>query len=621
MAAALKPLRAVLVVGSAVCSVAFAGPPRRPQVDLQAMREAMASAEPSRPEYPSAASYAHFMQARLKHHDGEHRGAMDELRLALASDDENPYLMTQLAEQFARVLELDRAEAQLKRVIEKNPDYPPAHLLMGRVLFEAQKTTRAKGFLHRAIRLRPQQPDAYLVLTQLWLDQGRVDDAVKVVEEMGAAIPGDPVGYHRLGLALAERSDATRAEPLLVKAVERDPGDTEAWIALARIHENAQRPDKALEAYDRALEREPDHREVLLSAGRLALRTSGVSAGRPYFDQLLSVGKDPELVVRVAFSYLATNHVDAAAEVLDDARRRLEEPRLHFYAGLVFERLRKWGRAIDAFDAVPASLGEVSAEARLHRALCLSLLGKHAAAIDAFAKLLADEPELSGLFAAYGRALERAGKPKDAEAMLLRGFRARGAAPELVDAISGFYERAGNLSEPVKLFTAALANTPQDETLMFALAFVLERSGEWQRAVDLVKAILVRSPANPAALNFVGYTLTERGGDLEQAEKLLKRAVELKPNSSAYLDSLGWLYFKKKDFPKAVELLGRAVDESPDQVTLLEHLAEAQAAAGDPTDARAALKRALELLKEQPDLADRKGQRADLERKLKLLGI
>ncbi len=610
---------AVGLVAAVPC--AWAGPPKRPQVDLQAMREAMASSEPVRPEYPSAASYAHFMQARLKHHDGEHRSAMDELRLALASDDENPYLMTQLAEQYARSLDLERAEGQLKRVIEKNPDYPPAHLLMGRVLFEAQKTTRARGFLHRAIRLRPHQPDAYLVLTQLWLDQGRVDDAIKVVDEMGAAIPGDPVGYRRLGLALAERNDAARAEPLLQKASDRDPGDVDVWVALARIHENAQRPEKALSAYDHALERDPEHREVLLSAGRLALREQGVRAARPYFDQLLSLGRDPELVVRVAFSYLAANHVDAAAEVLDDARKRLEEPRLHFYAGLVFERLRQWSAAVDAFEGVPGSVGEVSDEARLHRASCLSLLSKHGAALDAFAKLLADRPDLSGVHAAYGRALERAGKVKDAEAVLLRGFRARGAAPELVDGLSGFYERQGTLGEAVKLFTQALAASPQDEALTFALAFVLERNGEWQRAVELVKAILVRSPSNAAALNFVGYTLTERGGDLEQAEKMLKRALELKPSSAAYLDSLGWLYFRKKDYPRAVELLGRAVEEAPDQITLLEHLADAQRAAGQVEDAKRVLLRAVQLLKEQPDLGDRKGQRAELERKLKLLGI
>ena len=140
--------RTLLLLAALVATAASAGSPRRPAIDVSAMREAMGLAnDESGTPYPSAASYAHFLKARLAHHEGDHRVALDELRLALASDDSNPYLMTELAEQYARAAELDRAEAQLKRVIERHPDYAPAQLLMGRVLFEGQKATRARTHL------------------------------------------------------------------------------------------------------------------------------------------------------------------------------------------------------------------------------------------------------------------------------------------------------------------------------------------------------------------------------------------------------------------------------------------------------------------------------------------
>ena len=119
-------------------SLAWAAPPpKRPTVDLQAMREAMGSNDPDAERFSSAASYAHFLNSRIRHHSGDHRGALDELRLALASDDGSPTLMMALAEAHAHLGQLDRAERQLQRVLEQAPALASAHLLMGRVLLEA----------------------------------------------------------------------------------------------------------------------------------------------------------------------------------------------------------------------------------------------------------------------------------------------------------------------------------------------------------------------------------------------------------------------------------------------------------------------------------------------------
>ncbi len=595
-----------------------AGPVKRPAVDLQAMREAMGVQGDAETPYPSAASYAHFLKARLSHHDGDHKVALDELRLALASDDANPYLMTQLAEAYARMAELERAEAQLKKVLERFPEYAPAQLMMGRVLYEAKKTTRARAHLSRAIRLKPNDPDAYLVLTQLWLDQGKVDEAVKVVEELGAALPGEPVGYRRLGLALAERGDLPRAEKLLARAVDRDPGDFDAWVALGRVYEVSGRKQKAMDAYSRALERDPEAREVLLAAGRLALRMGNAVEARAYFDQLLSLSRDPEQVVKVSFSYLAARQLPAAVEVLDTARKNTDEPRLHFYAGLVHERLRAWARAAEAFEAVPREVGELYFEARLHRAMCLSSAGHTRAALDAFKKLNEERPALSGLDAGWARAQERAGQPREAEALLLRAF-AKSSEPDVLEALTGFYERQGRLGEAVTLLSNALAKSPGDDALLFALAAALERKGDWQKAVEKMRLVLDGNPGNAAAMNFIGYTLADRGGDLEEAERLVKKALDTRPDSAAFLDSMGWVHFKKGEYEKAVDLLERAVEESPDEPTLLEHLGDALAKGGKRPRAADTYGRALELLKANPDSGERKSQRVDLERKLKFV--
>jgi Flp pilus assembly protein TadD len=82
---------------------------------------------------------------------------------------------------------------------------------------------------------------------------------------------------------------------------------------------------------------------------------------------------------------------------------------------------------------------------------------------------------------------------------------------------------------------------------------------------------------------------------------------------------MGWVLHKKGDTAGALEYLERAVSADPDEPTLLEHLGEVLTRAGRKAQAQDAYRRAVQLLKENPDAAERPTQRADVERKLKML--
>src|ERR1035437_10085387 len=92
------------LIAAVLCSAAAA--PRPPPVDEQAMREAISSSRQPDDDFSSSAAYAHFLQSRIAHFDGDHRRALDELRLALVTDESNPLLGTALAEEHARLNEL-----------------------------------------------------------------------------------------------------------------------------------------------------------------------------------------------------------------------------------------------------------------------------------------------------------------------------------------------------------------------------------------------------------------------------------------------------------------------------------------------------------------------------------
>ena len=103
-----------------------------------------------------------------------------------------------------------------------------------------------------------------------------------------------------------------------------------------------------------------------------------------------------------------------------------------------------------------------------------------------------------------------------------------------------------------------------------------EQAGLVDKAAELIKKSIELAPDSSAeAYNFLGYMWVERGEHLEEAGEMIKKAVASDPENGAYLDSLGWYFFKKADYPKALEqLLKAAVAIKPEDAVVLEHVGD-----------------------------------------------
>ncbi|MFN7135438.1 MAG: tetratricopeptide repeat protein, partial [Myxococcales bacterium] len=103
--------------------------------------------------------------------------------------------------------------------------------------------------------------------------------------------------------------------------------------------------------------------------------------------------------------------------------------------------------------------------------------------------------------------------------------------------------------DAVALLVKALDERPRDEVLLFALGVLHEKRGEAEQAIARMRQVLAVNPLNASALNFIGYTWAELGQNLDEAEALIRKALELNPDNGAYVDSLGWVLYKKGDYP------------------------------------------------------------------------
>ena len=90
-----------------------------------------------------------------------------------------------------------------------------------------------------------------------------------------------------------------------------------------------------------------------------------------------------------------------------------------------------------------------------------------------------------------------------------------------------------------------------------------------------MEVVINLEPENADALNYLGYTYADLGQNLDEAEHLIKQALKYKPDDGYIIDSLGWVYFKKGYYNKALNLLEKAVSLVPDDPAILEHLGDA----------------------------------------------
>lgn len=135
-------------------------------------------------------------------------------------------------------------------------------------------------------------------------------------------------------------------------------------------------------------------------------------------------------------------------------------------------------------------------------------------------------------------------------------------------------------------------------SLFYARGIAYERLNKWDLAEADLQAALELQPNHPQILNYLGYSWADRGEKLEEAKAMLIKAVSLRPRDGYIVDSLGWLYYRVKDYENAALQLENAVTLQPEDPTINDHLGDAYWQVGRKSEARYQWQRALWL---EPD--------------------
>lgn len=426
-----------------------------------------------------------------------------------------------------------------------------------------------------ALELDPQSAFMYQQAAELALETGRTDKALELAGRFVRLSTGNPAAHLLLGNIRWARGDGLGAQESFEKTLELRSGDKDALFALGNLL-SSESPEKAKEYFQQYLAVNPEN----ASEAEFQIALLEQRAGRPEgaIERLKSsIRSDPDNMQSrhaLAQLYEAARDTEAAlGAYLEMLGRDPRNVALLNRVGEIYFGQEDLVRAKEHFLRAKAVLPD-------HPAACLWLA------------LLA---EAEGDFAGAAKALQESAALKDDPAISLRLSYYHSQAAQTKEAVAALeaarakwpengeiayflalgYDDLKKTGKAVALIEEVLKAHPDHRDARFQLGAIYERNGRMEEAEAQFREILKLNPTDASALNYLGYSLADRGLKLEEAQALIESALRLDPRNGAYRDSLGWVLFKQGDPRGALRELELAAKLQPRDETLWDHLGDA----------------------------------------------
>jgi tetratricopeptide (TPR) repeat protein len=457
----------------------------------------------------------------------------------------------------------------------------------------------------RVLDLDPGFTELAVDVAQHHLHRSETPEAISILKDAKKAAPSDPTPSLALaGVYLRHLQKPLLAEKHALDAVQLDPENKAGYELLWEIYRAAGQPHKIEPVFQRAERRQSEKLEFLMAIADLRLREIARSRHSP---SAATEARISELLERI--EKLGVSKPEILARTGD----------FHALCG----RLQ---RAVDLYDksiALQPALDGV----REKLALALVQLGQNDRAAELLTKIVAENPvnlaaydQLSKIHLLRGE-FERAAAsmrqalllapidPRRHEEIIRTSLRAGDLAGALQAAteaetkfpyLTGFsvlraitLSQTGNHAASMMAFERALVTAANsnpdllDSDFFLSYGGAAERAGHFVKAAELLKKSIALDPArSDEACNYLAYMWADRGENLAEAEQLIRRALELDPSNGAYLDTLGWVYFRQGRYEESLTELLRASElmQEPDPV-ILDHIGDVYGKLGKTADA------------------------------------
>ncbi|MEE8424421.1 MAG: tetratricopeptide repeat protein [Elusimicrobiota bacterium] len=432
-----------------------------------------------------------------------------------------------------------------------------------------------------ALQIDPQSAFMYEQAAELALETGRVDRALEFSKRLAELSPNNARAYYLLGNVHWARGEWRQSKEAFEKTLKIKPDYQEALFALGNLL-GSQSPDEARKYLNKYLKENPHN----ASQAEYQIAAIEQRAGR--LDEAVrrlrsAIGYDSENIqayYSLAQIYEVRRDTDAALGAYREILRRdSRNVALLNHVGEIFYLKDDLPGARDHFERARSVVPENPA-ACLWLALLAEQENDFKSAVD-YVKASAALPQDASLNLRLSYYLTQDDRLKEAVSVLGRAHKKWPKNEELSYFLALGYDDLKMPKKAIALMHEVVVVRPDHRDARFQLGAIYEKTGDIAGAETQFREILKSHPHDASALNYLGYSLADRGLKLDEAQEMIEAAVGLNPNNGAYVDSLGWVHFRRGSPKKALAVLKDAARLLPSDEAVWAHLAEVYDHLGD----------------------------------------
>jgi tetratricopeptide (TPR) repeat protein len=520
-----------------------------------------------------ADALAHFVEGMAFEENGEMDRALEAYRKVLNVNPGQAQLASRVAGLLIQQDDFPQAIDVLKDAIKANPNNAEPYQQLAFIYLKyLKKTDQAIDYANRAIALNPGDAEGYQRLVEIEVAAGQEKKALEVLDRAAKIRSNDPAFWMRLGklyMAILFKSDSQpkpeelkRTNEIFKKAADHAGDDPAILKDVADYYAASQQLKEAIPLYLRVLEVQPD---------------------------------DANAREKLATGFILTNQRGKAVEMLEQIIK--EHPEKYQSYDLLAQVLDDEARSLlrtNRLEEAKAKFAKVAAN---------------------YEQSLLINPNHPSIYLHLAELLLGPLRDADRAVKLLTEARRRfPGAPEIVYYLAIAQREAKQSQQAVATFEEALheAQLDQDDDVVnakfyFNYGAAAEQAGLYDKAADLLRKSIALDPANSAeAYNYLGYMWADHNMNLDEAETVIRRALESEPNNASYLDSLGWVEFRRGKFDQALtDLLRAAKTGERDDPVVFEHIGETYLKLNRMPEALEAWQKALTLDPKNKSLAEK----------------